>query len=39
MGLTPRDLLDHLDAENRGQKLYKPGHVEATKYNPDQRST
>ncbi|MGY4295366.1 hypothetical protein ACVWXN_003461 [Bradyrhizobium sp. i1.4.4] len=36
MGLTPRDLLDHLDRENRGQKLYKPGHVEATKYDPEQ---
>jgi hypothetical protein len=35
-GLTPNDLLDHLDAENRGQKLYKPGHVEKTKYDPDQ---
>ncbi len=36
MGLTPRDLLDHLDNENRGQKLYKPGHVEATKFDPEQ---
>jgi hypothetical protein len=26
-GLTPNDLLDHLDSENRGQKLYKAGHV------------
>ncbi len=36
MGLAPRDLLDHLDAENRGKKLYKPGHLEATKYDPGQ---
>lgn len=36
MGLTPRDLLDHLDNENRGQKLYKPGHVQATKYDVEQ---
>jgi hypothetical protein len=35
MGLTPRDLLDHLDAENRGQKLYKAGHLEATRYDPE----
>lgn len=35
-GLTPNDLLDHLDAENRGQKLYKAGHLEATKYDPEQ---
>jgi hypothetical protein len=35
-GLTPNDLLDHLDAENRGQKLYKPTHVEKTKYDPEQ---
>lgn len=35
-GLTPNDLLDKLDAENRGQKLYKAGHVEATKYDPEQ---
>lgn len=25
MGLTPNDLLDRLDAENRGQKSYRPG--------------
>jgi hypothetical protein len=35
-GLTPNDLLDHLDAENRGQKLYKPGHEAATKFDPEQ---
>jgi hypothetical protein len=35
-GLTPNDLLDHLDAENRGQKIYKPTHVEKTKYDPEQ---
>ncbi|NUU41374.1 hypothetical protein [Tardiphaga robiniae] len=27
LGLTPNDLLDRLDAENRGQKLYKPGQA------------
>ena len=35
-GLTPNDLLDHLDAENRGRKLYKPGHEAATKFDPEQ---
>lgn len=35
-GLTPNDLLDHLDTENRGQKLYKAGHLEATKYDAAQ---
>lgn len=35
-GLTPNDLLDHLDAENRGQKLYKAGHLAATRYDPEQ---
>lgn len=36
LGLIQRDLLDHLDAENRGQKLYKPGHEAATKFDPEQ---
>jgi hypothetical protein len=36
LGLIVPDLLDRLDAENRGQKLYKPNHVEATKYDPEQ---
>lgn len=27
MGLTPNDLLDRLDAENRGQKTYRHGRV------------
>lgn len=35
LGLTPRDLLDHIDSENRGRKLYKAGHIEATKYNAE----
>ena len=38
MGLTPRDLLDALDAENRGNKLYKAGHLEATKFDADQEA-
>jgi hypothetical protein len=34
--LAPRDLLDHIDNENRGQKQYRADHIEATKYDPEQ---
>jgi hypothetical protein len=34
--LTPRDLLDRIDNENRGQKQYRADHIEATKYDPEQ---
>jgi hypothetical protein len=36
LGLIQRDLLDALDRESRGQKHYKLGHLEATKYDPEQ---
>jgi hypothetical protein len=34
--LTPRDLLDRIDDENRGHKQYRADHIEATKYDPEQ---
>jgi hypothetical protein len=34
--LTLRDLLDRIDNENRGQKQYRPDHIEATKYDAEQ---
>jgi hypothetical protein len=36
--LTPRDLLDRIDNENRGQKQYRADHIEATKYDPAHES-
>jgi hypothetical protein len=34
--LAPRDLLDRIDNENRGQKQYRADHIEATRYDPEQ---
>jgi hypothetical protein len=34
--LTPRDLLDHIDDESRGRKVYRADHEQSTKYDPDQ---
>jgi hypothetical protein len=36
LGLIVRDLLDSIDNEARGQKQYKLGHVERTRYDPEQ---
>ena len=34
--LTPRDLLDHIDDESRGRKVYRADHEQRTKYDPEQ---
>jgi hypothetical protein len=34
--LTPRDLLDHIDDESRGRKVYRPDHEQSTGYDPEQ---
>jgi hypothetical protein len=34
--LTPRDLLDRVDDENRGRKQYRTDHVQQTKFDPEQ---
>ena len=34
--LTPRDLLDKIDEESRGRKVYRADHAQATRYDPAQ---